>query len=486
MIPQPTRFVHGQALRPETLNQILDTLRRQQPIAGPGIFIRTSPSGTIFSAKAQPPKGGSGGVFNHRWKVSVEGDETQGFKLHIAPGDLYLITDTGAVREPLIIPTNIAVDEERGGWLTEVSNGAPVAIYRNPDGKYTLQASTPTDGDTLIYVIASIVGPSSSHPTPIVTQLLYQDLYYWQGGAGAALTAQPWEVRNIGGDWMIYAPSLSCVRAAPISWDKGVQAVAPAILSWPGYEEWVSLSSLIGGEPSPGELVARINPNATKVDDVVTFATTGVGAQRSVHIGTFSRLADGSLSWHQENMGALVLAITHASAPYLAFEDNYGNLAYAPDFEIATFQATRIWIGRTHWMESLTMGGKLIGVWPYTDAYGKPALASQGLSYQLKHPVLVDEACAKLFTAGHLLTPYDYSGDETLLASKEERTSVVSVGVTSPSEETEQGEVYGHTRTTYSWVFKPSDNEFKTTLLYTEVEEANTTSTYTDASGLTE
>ena len=27
MIPQPTRFVHGQALRPETLNQILDTVR---------------------------------------------------------------------------------------------------------------------------------------------------------------------------------------------------------------------------------------------------------------------------------------------------------------------------------------------------------------------------------------------------------------------------------------------------------------------------
>lgn len=53
MIPQPTRFVHGQALRPETFNHILDTLRRMQPIAGKGITLQFTPGGVIISSSAQ-------------------------------------------------------------------------------------------------------------------------------------------------------------------------------------------------------------------------------------------------------------------------------------------------------------------------------------------------------------------------------------------------------------------------------------------------
>lgn len=58
MIPLPMRFVHGQALRPETFNQFLDTLRRMQPIQGAGIKLQYTPSGVIISgtgAKVQSP-----------------------------------------------------------------------------------------------------------------------------------------------------------------------------------------------------------------------------------------------------------------------------------------------------------------------------------------------------------------------------------------------------------------------------------------------
>lgn len=58
MIPQPMRFVHGQALRPETFNQLLDTLRRMQPIQGAGIKLQYTLSGVIISvtgAKVQSP-----------------------------------------------------------------------------------------------------------------------------------------------------------------------------------------------------------------------------------------------------------------------------------------------------------------------------------------------------------------------------------------------------------------------------------------------
>lgn len=50
MLHQPTRFIHGQALHPDSLNAILDTLRRITPIQGPGISLSQSPNGIVISA----------------------------------------------------------------------------------------------------------------------------------------------------------------------------------------------------------------------------------------------------------------------------------------------------------------------------------------------------------------------------------------------------------------------------------------------------
>lgn len=54
MIHQPTRFIHGQALHPDSLNAILDTLRRITPIQGPGISLSQTTNGIVISATAKP------------------------------------------------------------------------------------------------------------------------------------------------------------------------------------------------------------------------------------------------------------------------------------------------------------------------------------------------------------------------------------------------------------------------------------------------
>jgi hypothetical protein len=50
------------------------------------------------------------------------------------------------------------------------------------EGFYKLSTLEVGEGESVLYIIASIKGPSSSNPTPSFTQLLFQDLYYWQGG----------------------------------------------------------------------------------------------------------------------------------------------------------------------------------------------------------------------------------------------------------------------------------------------------------------
>ena len=82
MIPQPTRFVHGQALRPETFNQILDTLRRLRPIAGTGVTLNFTANGVVISARGGGGNtvvvsggGGGGSSKPEPWEVRDFGEE---------------------------------------------------------------------------------------------------------------------------------------------------------------------------------------------------------------------------------------------------------------------------------------------------------------------------------------------------------------------------------------------------------------------------
>ena len=82
MIPQPTRFVHGQALRPETFNHILDTLRRMRPIAGTGVTLNFTANGVVISARGGGGNtvvvsggGGGGSSKPEPWEVRDFGEE---------------------------------------------------------------------------------------------------------------------------------------------------------------------------------------------------------------------------------------------------------------------------------------------------------------------------------------------------------------------------------------------------------------------------
>lgn len=191
MIPQPMRFVHGQALRPETFNQLLDTLRRITPIAGPGIILHHSPNGTTFSVQhtsaPQPP------AFNHPFKVTLEKREESTIA-KVLQGAFYTLAEetvTATGEQPKIVATAVALTlenltEVESGWeTTALANGDALFIRQDAEG-YALVCGAPDD--VALYTIATF-----SHDTATdrftVQQHLLSDLYFLES-AGVEMPNQ--------------------------------------------------------------------------------------------------------------------------------------------------------------------------------------------------------------------------------------------------------------------------------------------------------
>ena len=172
MIPQPMRFVHGQGLRPETFNQLLDTLRRMNPIAGPGILLHHSPNGTIFSVKHTsaplPP------AFNHPFKVTLTKKKDGGSSAKVLQGRFFTLAERVATQVHFALEGLEATD---GGWTANTCSYGDALYIKKTDEGYTLEWGT--DTANALYIIASIEGDRYATPPRLeVKQHLLSDLYF--------------------------------------------------------------------------------------------------------------------------------------------------------------------------------------------------------------------------------------------------------------------------------------------------------------------
>jgi hypothetical protein len=189
MIPQPMRFVHGQALRPETLNQVLDTMRRMTPIAGPGILLHHSPNGTTFSVKhtsaPKPP------AFNHPFKVTLTKNANGTYTAKVLQGRFFTLAEGIAEQVHFALEGLEATD---GGWTAETCSYGDALYIKKTDDTYTLEWGT--DTTNALYIIASIEGDRYATPPRLeVKQHLLSDLYFLEasGAVGGLYTPEVYE-----------------------------------------------------------------------------------------------------------------------------------------------------------------------------------------------------------------------------------------------------------------------------------------------------
>ena len=190
LIPQPMRFVHGQALRPETLNQVLDTLRRITPIAGPGILLHHSPNGTTFSVKYTsaplPP------AFNHPFKVTLTKKADGGSSAKVLQGRFFTLAEGIATQVHFALEKLEATD---GGWTADTCSYGDALYIKKTDEGYTLEWGT--DIANALYIIASIEGDRYATPPRLeVKQHLLSDLYLVKELSENVKPPVAWEVRQ--------------------------------------------------------------------------------------------------------------------------------------------------------------------------------------------------------------------------------------------------------------------------------------------------
>ena len=73
----PARFIRGQTLTADRLNDLIEAIRRVRPLPGSGVSTRESPDGTFISAATQ--KQSAAPTFDHRFKVSFAKNADGGY-----------------------------------------------------------------------------------------------------------------------------------------------------------------------------------------------------------------------------------------------------------------------------------------------------------------------------------------------------------------------------------------------------------------------
>ena len=211
MIPQPMRFVHGQGLRPEIFNQLLDTLRRMTPIAGPGILLHHSPNGTTFSVKhtaAPQPT-----AFNHPFKVTLTKKADGNSSAKVLQGRFFTLAEGIATQVHFALEGLEATD---GGWTANTCSYGDALYIKKTDENYTLEWGT--DTANALYIIASIEGDRYATPPRLeVKQHLLSDLYFIETAEGE----MP--------DQNVFTPTATLTLSEPVEGDRYTEAKPPKL-----------------------------------------------------------------------------------------------------------------------------------------------------------------------------------------------------------------------------------------------------------------
>ncbi len=196
----PARFIRGQTLTADRLNDLIEAIRRVRPLPGSGVSIRESPDGTLISAATQ--KQSPATPFDYRFKVSFAKNADGGYDLTIRKGSLWRVTDGVAAEQTLTLGEAIAqhpTDTE--AWKVAAATA----------GSLYVSQSIAEDGTTPVFTLDYAVLPenpaaviadftpsvSSSDPTPKLTQRHLGDLILFTdaSGTGGEVPAA-WMVRR--------------------------------------------------------------------------------------------------------------------------------------------------------------------------------------------------------------------------------------------------------------------------------------------------
>ena len=197
----PARFIRGQTLTADRLNDLIEAIRRVRPLPGTGVSIRESPDGTIISAAAQKQSPAGSTPFSHRWKVTVTtvtDDDTATHTLHITPGSLWRNDGAG------VVDLNVAPDEDTvtidsdGNWLVENATTGTLYVADNSANQgtassgpaYPLKVGDPTKETLPILLRIADLTLSSSGVEFVQRQV--GDALYSPGGSAGDYPG-PWE-----------------------------------------------------------------------------------------------------------------------------------------------------------------------------------------------------------------------------------------------------------------------------------------------------
>ena len=195
----PARFIRGQTLTADRLNDLIEAIRRARPLPGSGVSTRESPDGTFISAATQ--KQSTAPTFDHRFKVSFAKNKDGGYDLTIRKGSLWRVTDGVAAEQTLTLGEAIAqhpTDTE--AWQVAAATAGSLYVSQSAaeDGTtpvFTLDyAVTPTEPAAVIADFTPSV--SSSDPTPKLTQRHLGDLILFAGGGTGGEVPAAWMVRR--------------------------------------------------------------------------------------------------------------------------------------------------------------------------------------------------------------------------------------------------------------------------------------------------
>ena len=175
----PPRFIRGQALSADRLNDLIEAIRRVRPLPGSGVSTRESPDGTFISAAAQKQTPVT--PFDHRFKVSFAKNKDGGYDLAIRKGSLWRVTGGVAAEQTLTLGEAIAQHPtDTDAWQVAAATAGSLYVSQSTaeDGEtpvYTLDyAATPTAPAAVIADFTP--SESSSNPTPNLTQRHLGDL----------------------------------------------------------------------------------------------------------------------------------------------------------------------------------------------------------------------------------------------------------------------------------------------------------------------
>ncbi len=176
----PARFIRGQTLTADRLNDLIEAIRRARPLPGAGVSTRESPDGTFISAAAAQ-KQTPATPFDHRFKVSFAKNKDGGYDLAIRKGSLWRVVDGVAAEQTLTLGETLAQHpSDDDAW--QIADATAGSLY--------IAQSTAEDGETPVYTLDYAAAPtapaaviadftpsqSSSNPTPKITQRHLGDL----------------------------------------------------------------------------------------------------------------------------------------------------------------------------------------------------------------------------------------------------------------------------------------------------------------------